>query len=61
MRMRAAAEAGDTDGINAAFREAQRAAEFYGFDEEVQPETQSLYESLVGRTSSLDRGERADR
>lgn len=61
MRMRAAAEAGDTDGINAAFREAQRAAESYGFDEEVQPETQALYESLVGRPSGADRGERADR
>lgn len=28
-------------------REAQRAAESYGFDEEVQPETQALYENLV--------------
>ena len=58
--MKAAAEAGDTDGINAAFREAQRAAESYGFDEEVQPETQALYENLVGRPTVADRSERAD-
>ncbi len=54
VQMRAAAEAGDTDGVKAAFREAMRAAESYGFDEEVQPETQALYESL---TNSGARGE----
>jgi hypothetical protein len=59
MRMRAAAEAGDPDGVNAAFREAQRAAESYGFEEEVQPETQALYESLVGRAAIVDRSEGA--
>jgi hypothetical protein len=58
--MRVAAEAGDPDGINAAFREAQRAAESYGFDEEVQPETQALYESLVGRGTSVARPESAE-
>ena len=51
VRMRAAAEAGDTDGINAAFREAMRAAESYAFDEEVQPETLALYENLTKRPS----------
>jgi DNA-binding SARP family transcriptional activator len=45
--MQAAAEAGDTDGVRAAYREAQRAAESYGCEEEVQPETQSLYASLT--------------
>jgi hypothetical protein len=49
MQMRVAAEAGDPDGMNAAFREAQRAAESYGFDEVVQPATQALYESLARR------------
>jgi hypothetical protein len=61
MQMRVAAEAGDPDGINAAFREAQRAAESYGFDEEVQPETQALYESLAGRGSGVARPESAER
>ena len=60
MQMRVAAEAGDPDGINAAFREAQRAAESYGFDEEVQPETQALYESLVGRGTGVARPESAE-
>lgn len=52
LRMEAASEAGDTDGINSAYREARRAAESYGYDEEVQPETQALFEKLtsVGRT-----------
>lgn len=56
VQMRAAAEAGDTDGVKAAFREAMRAVESYGFDEEVQPETQALYESLTnsGTRSELD-------
>ncbi|MCP5068397.1 MAG: hypothetical protein GY946_17695, partial [bacterium] len=45
---------GDLDGVNAAYRQAQRAAESYGFDEEVQPETQALFEKLTrgGRTVS---------
>lgn len=60
VRMKAAAEAGDTDGINAAYREAQRAAESYGFDEEVQPETQALYENLVGGPAVVDRSEGAE-
>ncbi|MBT8208060.1 MAG: bacterial transcriptional activator domain-containing protein [Acidimicrobiia bacterium] len=46
MKMQAAADAGDVDAINAAYREAQRAAESYGYDDDVQPETQELFESL---------------
>ena len=54
MKMEAASEAGDIDGVNAAYRQAQRAAESYGYDEEVQPETQALFEKLTrgGRTVS---------
>lgn len=58
MKMEAASEAGDLDGVNAAYRQAQRAAESYGFDEEVQPETHALFEKLtrggraVGRPGS---------
>lgn len=55
IRMQAAAEAGDTDGINAAYRQAQRAAESYGCDEEVQPETQALYDSLTERKTTSRR------
>ena len=47
LKMKAASDAGDLDGVNAAYREAQRAAESYGYDDEVQPETQELYEALV--------------
>jgi nucleoid-associated protein YgaU len=47
MRMEAASEAGDLDGVNSAYREARRAAESYGYDEEVQPETQALFEKLT--------------
>ena len=47
MRMEAASEAGDLDGVNSAYREALRAAESYGYDEEVQPETQALFEKLT--------------
>ncbi|MEZ5374884.1 MAG: hypothetical protein R2733_00135, partial [Acidimicrobiales bacterium] len=47
MRMQAAYEAGDRDGIVQAFHEAQRAAESYGYAEEVQPETQALFEQLT--------------
>jgi len=47
MKMKAASDAGDLDGVNAAYREAQRAAESYGYDDEVQPETQELYEELA--------------
>ena len=46
--MKAAHEAGDRDGIVQAFQEAQRAAESYGYAEEVQPETQELFEQLTG-------------
>lgn len=53
MKMKAASDAGDLDGVNAAYREAQRAAESYGYDDEVQPETQELYEELTIR----ERGE----
>ena len=59
VRMRAAAVAGDTDAVNAVYREAQRAAESYGFDEEVQPETHALYESLT-RQQGAKRVEPAD-
>lgn len=47
IKMQAAAAAGDTDAVNAAYREAQRAAESYGFDGDVQSETRALYESLT--------------
>ena len=47
MQMRAAAEAGDTEGVKTAYRQARLAAESYGCDEEVQPETQALFESLT--------------
>ena len=50
MRMEAASEAGDIDGVNSAYRQAQRAAESYGYDEEVQPETQALFEKLTRDT-----------
>lgn len=53
MRMQAAYEAGDRDGIVQAFQEAQRAAESYGYAEEVQPETQALFDQL---TASPGRG-----
>ncbi|MCQ3811831.1 MAG: hypothetical protein KTV68_14890 [Acidimicrobiia bacterium] len=53
MKMKAASDAGDHDGVNAAFREAQRAAESNGYDDEVQPETQELYDEM---TSSLRSG-----
>ena len=46
MKMEAEAEAGNIDGVKAAYREAQRAAESYGYDHEVQPETQALFERL---------------
>ena len=54
IQMRAAAEAGNTDGVKSAYREAQLAAESYGYDEELQPETQSLFEALTSgsRTAS---------
>lgn len=59
MRMRAAHEAGDRDGIVQAFQEAQRAAESYGYAEEVQPETQALFDQLTGAahapTEHIDR------
>ena len=45
MKMEAASEAGDLDAVKAAYRQAQRVAESYGFDEEVQPETQALSRS----------------
>lgn len=48
MKMEAASEAGNIDGVNSAYRQAQRAAESYGYDEEVQPETQALFEKLAG-------------
>lgn len=48
LRMQAAYEAGDRDGIVQAFQEAQRAAESYGYAEEVQPETRELFELLTG-------------
>ena len=56
MRMEAASEAGDLDGVNSAYREARRAAESYGYDEEVQPETQALFEKLTraGRDTRSD-------
>ena len=58
MRMQAAFEAGDRDGIVQAFQEAQRAAESYGYAEEVQPETQALFDQLTfsarAGTSQLD-------
>ena len=47
MRMQAAYEDGDRDGIVQAFQEAQRAAESYGYAEEVQPETQALFDQLT--------------
>ena len=47
MKMEAASEAGDIDGVNSAYRQARRAAESYGYDEEVQPETQALFEKLT--------------
>ncbi len=47
MKMKAASEAGDVDGVNTAYRHARRAAESYGFDEGVQPETQELYDKLT--------------
>ena len=47
MRMQAAYEAGDSDGIVQAFQEAQRAAESYGCAEDVQPETQALFDQLT--------------
>ena len=52
MKMQAAADAGDVDAINAAYREAQRAAESYGYDDDVQPETQELFEHLVSGVRS---------
>ena len=55
MKMQAAADAGDVDAINAAYREAQRAAESYGYDDEVQPETQELFEHLVAGVRSQSR------
>ena len=48
MRMQAAHDDGDRDGIVQAYREAQRAAESYGYAEEVQPETQALFDQLTG-------------
>lgn len=54
MRMQAAFEAGDRDGIVQAFQEAQRAAESYGYAEEVQPETQELFEQLTSSTARMD-------
>ncbi|MGF1596356.1 MAG: hypothetical protein ACFCVK_05405 [Acidimicrobiales bacterium] len=47
MRMQAAYEAGDRDGIVQAFQEAQRAAGSYGYAEEVQPEAQELFDQLT--------------
>ncbi len=47
MNMTAETDAGPLEGVNAAYREAQRVAESYGYDDEVQPETQELFESLV--------------
>ena len=53
MKMKTASDTGDLDGVNAAYREAQRAAESYGYDDEVQPETQELYDALLrSHTSS---------
>ena len=52
MRARAAHEAGDRDGIIQAFQEAQRAAESYGVAEEVQPETQELFDRLTRAVST---------
>lgn len=53
LRMQAAHADGDRDGIVQAYREAQRAAESYGYAEEVQPETQELYEQLTGSRGSI--------
>ncbi len=47
MKMKAASDASDLDGVNANYRGAQRVAEPYGYDDEVQPETQELYEGLT--------------
>jgi len=47
MKMKAASDAGDIDGVNTAYRHAQLAAESYGYDEEVQPETQELHDELT--------------
>lgn len=52
MKMQAAADAGDVDAINAAYREAQRAAESYGYDDDVQPETQQLFDQLTREARS---------
>ncbi|MFN3215298.1 MAG: hypothetical protein ACE367_02260 [Acidimicrobiales bacterium] len=51
--MQAAHADGDRDGIVQAHREAQRAAESYGYAEEVQPETLELYERLTGCRGSI--------
>lgn len=53
MKMQAAADAGDVDAINAAYREAQRAAESYGYDDEVQPETQDLFDQLTRKARQV--------
>jgi len=52
--MQAAHEAGDRDGIVQAFQEAQRAAESYGYAEEVQPETQELFEQLTATRTAQE-------
>ena len=61
MKMEAAAKAGDAEGIKAAYRQAQRAAESYGYDDEVQPETQALYEKLAGSSGEVRSPDSASR
>ena len=53
MKMEAAAKAGDAEGIKAAYRQAKRAAESYGYDDEVQPETRALYEKLASACGAV--------
>ncbi len=48
-RMRAHAALGDLDGVDQAFREAQRAVHAYDPLDEVQPETGQLYQELTRR------------
>lgn len=55
-RMRAHAALGDLDAVHQAFREAQRAAQAFDALEDVQTETQQLYQQLYGRGRRAARG-----
>lgn len=59
IQMQAAAESGDEEGVEAAFRAAGRAAESLSAWEDVQPETDALYALLTGRTTARAEAQRA--